>query len=94
MVAPRDPPVERVGEAGVGEEGEGEGVVVVEDGVADEGGGDEARGGEEVGEGVDVFAAAVRGAGGVRLVLAGGGGRREGTCFLAVEEGGFGGGLR
>lgn len=51
----RDPAVDEVGDAGVGEESEGPGVRVVQDEVADDGGGDEAGQGEDVGDGVDVL---------------------------------------
>lgn len=56
-----DPAVEEVGEAGVEEEGEGVEVLVGDDEVADCGGGDQAREGEDVGDGVDVLVAEASG---------------------------------
>lgn len=79
--SPRDPAVQKVGHARVGEETEGPGVMVVQDAVADEGGGDEAREGQPVGDGVDVFA------------LGDGAGLREGgfesCCGLGEARRGF-----
>lgn len=47
--------VEEIGDAGVAEQQDGGEVLVLEDEVADEGRGEEAREGEEIGERVDVF---------------------------------------
>lgn len=52
---PRDPAIDQVGDAGVDEEHEGRQMLLVDDEVADDGGGEQAREGEDVGEGVDVF---------------------------------------
>ena len=51
----REVAVDEVGDAGVGEEEERGGVLVVEEEVGGCWGGDEARRGEEVGDVVDVF---------------------------------------
>ena len=47
--------VDEVGDGRVGEETDGPGVLVVQDEVADDGGGDETGEGEDVRDGVDVF---------------------------------------
>ena len=60
LEAPGNPSVDEIGDAGIGEEAHGPGVLVVQDEIADDGGGEEAGEGEEVGDGVDVF---VRGEG-------------------------------
>ena len=51
-----DPAVEGVGDAGVGKQAQGRGMVVVQDAVPDEGRRNEAGGGQDVGDGVDVLA--------------------------------------
>lgn len=55
MPFPRDPTVHEVRDAGVGEESESPGMRVVENEIADDGGGDEARQGEEVRDSVDIL---------------------------------------
>lgn len=75
-----DPAIQKIGDAGVGEQPEGCGVVVVEDAVPDEGGGDEAGEGQPVGDGVDVFAL---GDGGLRQ------GGFDGCCGFGEAGGWF-----
>ena len=53
--SPGNPPVEQVGDSGVRKQPDGPGMVVVQDEVAYHGSGDEAREGQDVGEGVNVL---------------------------------------
>lgn len=50
-----DPAVQGVGDAGVGKQAQGRGMVVMQDAVPNEGRGDETGGGQDVRDGVDVF---------------------------------------
>jgi hypothetical protein len=80
-----------VGDAGVEEEGEGVCGHVVEDEVAGRGGGEQAREGEQVGEGVDVLVSVESGEAGQAWSLGGGlvivlGGRSGGERLAARDQ--------
>lgn len=61
LPSPRDPSVDQVRDAGVYEESEGGQMLFMDDEVADDGGGEQAREGEDVGERVYVFVRVERG---------------------------------
>ena len=50
-----DPPVEEISHTGIGEKGQGPGVMAMDDAVANNWGREEAGEGEQVGDGVDVL---------------------------------------